>query len=123
MIPKSARVLATALEEQSCEQLRAWRAFGDKFFVDVFKGSGNLDSLPWDRLNRRELCCLILRYYPFPERPSGLTYEAVGSLFRITRERARQIVKGAIQKLKREYLDCLIIMKKFGKSMFLHLLN
>jgi len=101
MIPESARVLARALEEQSCEQLRAWRAFGDKFLVDVF--SGNLDSLAWDRLSRRELFCLILRYYPFPERPSGLTYEDLGSLFHVTRERIRQIVKVAILKLKREY--------------------
>ena len=101
MIPKSARVLASALEGQSCEQLRAWRAFGDKFFVDVF--SGNLDSLPWDRLSRRELCCLILRYYPFPERPTGLTYEDLGSLFHVTRERIKQIVKVAILKLKRRH--------------------
>lgn len=103
MLPKSARELARELDEKSSEQLRAWRAFGDKFFVDVFKGSGNLDSLPWDRLSRRELCCLILRYYPFPERPSGLTYEELGSLFRVSRERVRQIVQAAIQKLKRQY--------------------
>lgn len=101
MIPKSARQLDKTLQEQSLESLRHWRDFNHRFVIDVFKGA--LDSLAWDRLTRRELCCLILRYYPFPERPSGLTYEEVGSLFRITRERVRQIVKAAILKLERKY--------------------
>jgi len=84
------------LTDEPLESLKGYRGFSDRFYADIFKGK--LDRLAWNRLNKRQLICLVLRYYPL--NPNGIvTWEDIARCFKVSRERARQIGVKALHEL------------------------
>lgn len=99
--PKTKReqlgLILNELRDEPVANLRAFRTFSDRFYADLFKEEA--DRLGWDRLNKRELTFLILRYCPL-DSGERATFEDVALQFGLVRETARAIIAKAIRKLK-----------------------